>query len=144
MLNPTIRPPAVWRTLPVGFVRSALRNPRALLAIGTLAIAGGVAANWSWMVAIGAAPVLLGLLPCAAMCALGLCMPMGGRKIAPVVETKGNSGAPLIEGTVNRLSEGVGPVTRAATPSLRRSNGDIGAGDDHSCCAATEEKTPNA
>jgi hypothetical protein len=30
--------------------------------------------NWGWLTAVGAAPILLSLLPCAAMCALGLCM----------------------------------------------------------------------
>lgn len=47
---------------------------RALILLG-LALAGaGVALNWSWLAAIGVAPVLLSLAPCAAMCALGLCM----------------------------------------------------------------------
>jgi hypothetical protein len=30
--------------------------------------------KWNWLVAAGIAPVLLSLLPCAAMCALGFCM----------------------------------------------------------------------
>ncbi len=43
-----------------------------VLAIG---VAGaGMAMNWGWLVAVGMAPILLALLPCAAMCALGLCM----------------------------------------------------------------------
>jgi len=47
---------------------------RALILLG-LALAGaGVALNWIWLAAIGVAPVLLSLAPCAAMCALGLCM----------------------------------------------------------------------
>ena len=37
-------------------------------------IVGGAALNWGWLVAAGLAPILLSLLPCAAMCALGLCM----------------------------------------------------------------------
>lgn len=47
---------------------------RGLLVIGGAVIAAGLALNWSWLVAIGAAPLLLMALPCAAMCALGLCM----------------------------------------------------------------------
>lgn len=39
-----------------------------------IAILAGVAFGWEWLAAIGALPVLLALLPCAAMCALGLCM----------------------------------------------------------------------
>ncbi len=47
-----------------------------VLAIG---IGGaGMATNWGWLVAVGAAPILLALLPCAAMCALGLCMKKKG------------------------------------------------------------------
>jgi hypothetical protein len=40
-----------------------------------VAIAGGGAAlGWPWLVAVGAAPIILSVLPCAVMCALGLCM----------------------------------------------------------------------
>jgi len=36
--------------------------------------------QWSWLVAIGVAPLLLSVAPCVAMCGLGLCMNrMGGR-----------------------------------------------------------------
>lgn len=37
-------------------------------------LALGVAFNWSWLVAAGAAPLLLSVLPCGAMCALGPCV----------------------------------------------------------------------
>lgn len=47
---------------------------RGLLIVGMAVIAGGLALNWSWLVAIGLAPLLLTVLPCAAMCALGVCM----------------------------------------------------------------------
>src|SRR6266851_1843172 len=46
----------------------------ALVAIALVVAAGGIALNWSWLVAAGIAPVLLTLLPCAVMCGLGLCM----------------------------------------------------------------------
>ena len=51
------------------------------LIVATLAAVGvGVALNWSWLVAIGVAPLLISLAPCAVMCALGLCMSrMGGK-----------------------------------------------------------------
>lgn len=145
MLNTTTRPPAVWRTSATELARSILRSPRALLAIGALAIAGGVAANWSWMVAIGAAPVILGLLPCAAMCALGLCMPMGGRRARPVVDTNDANGAPLIEGTATRLASADKSGGReAVVPNLPRSVDVIRTGDDHACCAPTEKEVQNA
>ena len=55
---------------------------RKVLALLAVAIVGtGLALNWSWLVAAGIAPILLALAPCAAMCALGLCMSkMGGGK----------------------------------------------------------------
>lgn len=54
-----------------------VRSPRAL-AVGGIALAGAsLALGWDWLAAVGALPVLLSLLPCAAMCALGLCMGKG-------------------------------------------------------------------
>lgn len=41
-----------------------------------IALYGG----WDWLVATGAAAVLIGILPCVAMCALGLCMGRGKSK----------------------------------------------------------------
>jgi hypothetical protein len=47
---------------------------RGLILLAIVVIAAGLALNWSWLVAIGLAPLIFGVLPCAAMCALGLCM----------------------------------------------------------------------
>ncbi len=55
-------------------LRYYLGGRRGLIAGGLLAIGIGVVLNWSWFVAAGLAPVILALAPCAAMCALGLCM----------------------------------------------------------------------
>jgi hypothetical protein len=55
-------------------LRYYLASRRGLIALGLLAVGIGVALNWSWFVAAGLAPVILALAPCAAMCALGLCM----------------------------------------------------------------------
>lgn len=52
---------------------------RGLLLAGLAAAGGGLALNWGWLTAIGAAPIILALAPCAVMCALGMCM-MGGDK----------------------------------------------------------------
>jgi hypothetical protein len=57
--------------------RYYLRGPWAWIALATAVIAAGVVLNWSWLVAVGVAPLLIAVLPCAAMCALGLCMSMG-------------------------------------------------------------------
>ena len=62
---------------------SALRRlpRRTLLVVAALIlIAGGMFLKWDLLVAAGVAPLILGLLPCAAMCALGMCMSrMGGK-----------------------------------------------------------------
>lgn len=54
--------------------RHYLGNRMALLSLAVVTIAGGAALNWSWLVAIGVAPILLSALPCLVMCGLGLCM----------------------------------------------------------------------
>lgn len=45
------------------------------LIMAALVVAGaGLWLNWGWLVAMGAAPFLVAILPCAVMCALGVCM----------------------------------------------------------------------
>lgn len=59
-----------------------LRMPfgrRGWLSAGLALIAAGMVFNWGWLTAIGAAPLILALAPCAVMCAAGLCV-MGGSK----------------------------------------------------------------
>ncbi len=63
-----------WARDALGWVRPWLSGRRIWWIAATLALAAGAALNWSWLVAIGAAPLLVAALPCAAMCALGLCM----------------------------------------------------------------------
>jgi hypothetical protein len=62
------------------------RLGRSRIVLGSAALgvlAAGAAWQWSWLVAIGVAPLLLSVAPCAAMCGLGLCMHrMGGRACA--------------------------------------------------------------
>ena len=47
---------------------------RGLLLLAVLVVILGITFNWGWLVAVGAAPILIAILPCAVMCALGLCM----------------------------------------------------------------------
>jgi hypothetical protein len=54
--------------------RYYLGGRRSLLILAGVALVGGLALNWSWLVAAGIAPLLIAALPCVAMCALGLCM----------------------------------------------------------------------
>lgn len=47
--------------------------------LAAVPIGVGLGLNREWLTEIGLAPILLGLAPCAAMCALGLCMKGGGK-----------------------------------------------------------------
>ena len=64
----------------VGLFGHYLGGRRGIIVL-TLAAAGiGLYLGWGWLAAVGIAPILLALAPCAAMCALGLCMNKGGGK----------------------------------------------------------------
>jgi hypothetical protein len=54
-------------------IRSYLGSRWLLIGMATIAVAGGLALNWSWLVAAGIAPILLSVLPCLVMCGFGLC-----------------------------------------------------------------------
>lgn len=66
-----------WRGGPKRSTLFAPGGRRTWLAVAAVALVGGVVLNWSWLVAAGIAPLLLAFAPCAAMCALGLCMKPG-------------------------------------------------------------------
>ena len=51
-----------------------LGGRRGLLIAALLTASGGLWLGWPSLVAAGLAPLLLSVLPCVAMCALGLCM----------------------------------------------------------------------
>lgn len=55
-------------------LRYYLGGRRAWLALAALAGLGGLVLNWNWLVVIGVAPLLIAVLPCVAMGALGMCM----------------------------------------------------------------------
>ena len=57
-----------------------LRFDRRGLILAAMSLSGaGIALNWGWLTAVGAAPLVLALAPCAVMCGLGLCMKGGSR-----------------------------------------------------------------
>ena len=76
-------------------LRYYLGSRRGLLVLAGLAIAMGLALNWSWLAAAGIAPILISVLPCLAMCALGLCMSRSGGKSCSTAAS--NSDAAEIE-----------------------------------------------
>jgi hypothetical protein len=96
----------LWRT--TDRIRPLLRGRRALVAIGLLAVAAVLAWQRNWLTAIGIAPVLVSLAPCAAMCAMGICM-------------AGSSGRPCRAGdesrTVSPAASGQMPE-RATEPTM--------------------------
>jgi len=47
---------------------------RGLILASMAIIAAGLYLNWGWVAAIGAAPLVLALAPCAVMCGLGVCV----------------------------------------------------------------------
>src|SRR5687768_4241587 len=61
-------------------LRHYLSDRRGLVILSVAIIAAGVVLSWNWLAAASIAPILLALAPCAAMCAVGLCMnKMGGK-----------------------------------------------------------------
>ena len=56
------------------------RGRSALLWIGIFAIGAGLVLGWDWLVAAGVTPLLLSVLPCLVMCAVGLCAMRGSGK----------------------------------------------------------------
>ena len=68
--------------------RCHLSNRWALFALGGLAIGIGMYfGGWGWLVAAGAAPVILSVLPCLVMCGLGACMMCRSGKKAAALQT---------------------------------------------------------
>lgn len=107
--------------------RSTLGGRRTLIAAGAAVIVAGLAFKWSWLVAAGIAPVLLSVLPCVAMCALGLCMNrmMGGSQSA--ARTTDDETGPL---RLAAPSDDPGSANPAASTSV----GPIRSADKN-CCA---------
>jgi hypothetical protein len=63
-----------------GLLGHYLGGRRGIILLAVAAAGAGLYLGWGWLAAVGIAPVLLALVPCAAMCALGLCMNKGGGK----------------------------------------------------------------
>jgi hypothetical protein len=73
-------------------ITDRLVHKRLLLGGLALALIGaGLAWQWSWLVAIGAAPLLVTAAPCVAMCALGLCMHRMSSPTAPDATAESSS-----------------------------------------------------
>lgn len=55
---------------------------RGWLVAAVALVVAGTAFNWGWLTAIGAAPLILAIAPCALMCAVGLCAKGGSKSCA--------------------------------------------------------------
>lgn len=62
-----------------GLLGHYLGGRRGIILLALAAAGVGLYLGWGWLAAVGLAPLLLALAPCAAMCALGLCMKGGGK-----------------------------------------------------------------
>jgi hypothetical protein len=84
-----------------------LRTPRGLIIAGIGIILAGLALGWNWLTALGLAPLILSVAPCAVMCALGMCM-MGGGKKSPVKANQPDA--------VERLTGSAPPSSNESAP----------------------------
>lgn len=116
---------------------------RGLVALGGLALVAGVGLNWGWLTAVGVTPILLAILPCAAMCALGLCMPGMMRK---------PSGAPDAVRDITLQATNTAPRLQLASaralpdlPNVSRHPATESVSAEQSCCHPSGTKeSPNA
>lgn len=63
-----------------GLLRHYAPGRRAMIILALAAVGAGLYLSWGWLAAVGVAPLLVAFAPCAAMCALGLCMNKAGGK----------------------------------------------------------------
>ena len=75
-VNPTAAPGVGPAQLVQEFIRRWFTGRRGLVVGGIAIVVAGLALGWNWLSAIGIAPIILSLAPCAAMCAIGACAMM--------------------------------------------------------------------
>ncbi|MEO5699328.1 MAG: hypothetical protein ABIS17_10245 [Casimicrobiaceae bacterium] len=75
----------VWRIVTLG---DRLSRRVALVAWSATGVGLGLFFGWNWLVAAGLSSVVLGILPCAAMCAAGVCASGGGKCAGPNAKSK--------------------------------------------------------
>jgi|SRR5919106_3296905 hypothetical protein len=118
-------------------LRYWLRGRRGVAPLVVSAVVMGGALNWSWLVAAGIAPLLLTFLPCAVMCALGLCMSrMTGGSCSTSSNRSDSAGAPMPD-AVQRLAASepaesgpVSPISEAGPLPEYRAVDDLERGPD--------------
>ncbi len=74
IVNPSATPGVGPTQTTRDLIRSYFSGRWGLIISGTAIVVAGLALGWDWLTAIGLAPLILSVAPCAIMCALGLCM----------------------------------------------------------------------
>ena len=93
-------------------LRYWLRGARGIAVLVVSALVIGAALTWSWLVAVGVAPLLLAVLPCAVMCGLGLCMnKMSGSSCSTSSGSPDHSSTPM-PNAVQRIAAASEPDKR--------------------------------
>lgn len=115
-------------------LRYWLHGRNGVIAMIGLAVVIGAVLNWSWLVAVGAVPLLLTVLPCALMCGLGLCVnKMVGRSCSTSSTSPDHSSTPM--------PKAVQPIAAASEPDRQAPvliAPEAGALPDHSIAGAVE------
>ncbi len=107
----------------VGLLRYYLGGRRGLILLTVTALGAGLFLNWGWLVAAGIAPLLLALAPCAAMCALGLCMNKKGGEPSSTRSSSDDQGAGTnSSSTATAAKARDEPLTTAIEPTISRND----------------------
>ena len=110
--------------------RYYLGGRKGLIALAVVIAIAGAALNWSWLMAAGFVPLLLGALPCLAMCALGLCMnKMSGKSCSARTDAiksgaAGASPSPQVLPATAASVEGIEPLRDTSARSEDRTAAD--------------------
>jgi hypothetical protein len=106
----------------IDLVRYYLGGRRGLILLSVATLGSAMALNWSWLVAVGIAPLLLALAPCAAMCALGLCMHKIGNQSGRTQANPGAQGGAETSPSTTTPAVGVSHETLTAAVEPKKSN----------------------
>lgn len=100
------------------YCKAQFGNRRSVAMLTAAGASAAIALNWSWLVAVGIAPVLIAVLPCLVMCGLGLCM---NRAMGSSCESSSSSNNPDPGGgTTTRLNAGSIGLAEGSVPLVRR------------------------
>jgi hypothetical protein len=131
-----------WINLGRYYVGRYLGGRRGLIILTLTALGIGLALNWSWLVAIGVAPILIALAPCAAMCALGLCMSrMGGQSCS--TQSSSTSEDAGVRSSPSALNAATGPEPVVVPSEGKADTSPVGRveADDERAVALTRRET---